>query len=110
MSRSRNRRGSCLLQLIPRGKLSFLNQTCCDDDNVRAGGNTNLPEQHFFLQQKKENVVLDIDVQDVCTASIYPIHFLDAYIRPIHFLYHHAHNHINKMNLNSKRRLDRCNS
>jgi hypothetical protein len=23
--------------------------TCCDDENERTGGNTSLPEQHFFL-------------------------------------------------------------
>ena len=25
---------------------------CCDDDNVQMGGNTDLPEQHFFYQKK----------------------------------------------------------
>ncbi len=24
--------------------------TCCDDENVRAGSNTSLPEQHFFIK------------------------------------------------------------
>jgi hypothetical protein len=28
---------------------------CCDDENVRAGGNTSLPEQHF-ISKSKENV------------------------------------------------------
>jgi hypothetical protein len=27
--------------------------TCCDDENVRIGGNTSLPEQHFWKTNKK---------------------------------------------------------
>ncbi len=32
--------------------------TCCDDENVRAGGNTSLPEQHFLtnINEKKKRM------------------------------------------------------
>ncbi len=33
---------------LPRGKDRFRSYTCCDDENVRGGGNTSLPEQHLL--------------------------------------------------------------
>ena len=34
-------------------KKKFRPNTRCDDENVRDGGNTDLPEQHFLLIEKK---------------------------------------------------------
>jgi hypothetical protein len=40
---------------LPRGKDLLRSNTCCDDENVRAGGNTSLPEQHFYPNKKRKN-------------------------------------------------------
>ena len=36
----------------------FRSNTRCDDENVRDGGNTDLPEQHFSLIKKKIFIVI----------------------------------------------------
>jgi len=58
----KTRQMSC--PLYSRGKLLITtyqevndltwSNTCCDDENVRAGGNTSLPEQHFLFNSVKE--------------------------------------------------------
>ena len=35
---------------LPRGKWSTLIKYMLDDENIRSGGNTILPEQHFSLK------------------------------------------------------------
>ena len=34
---------------LPRGKDRLRSKTRCDDENVRVGSNTDLPEQHFSI-------------------------------------------------------------
>ena len=36
----------------------FRSNTRCDDENVRDGGNTDLPEQHFHQKHKAYKVLL----------------------------------------------------
>jgi hypothetical protein len=43
---------SRLLQLTKEVNDLLRSNTCCDDENMRIGGNTSLPEQHFFLTTK----------------------------------------------------------
>jgi hypothetical protein len=33
-------------------------QTCCDDEIVRTGGNTSLPEQHFFINSYERKTLV----------------------------------------------------
>ena len=44
---------------LPRGKWSTLISTlsCCDDENVRFGGNTGLPEQHFSIKHHQNEKI-----------------------------------------------------
>jgi len=47
---------------LPRGKDRLRSKTRCDDENVRVGSNTDLPEQHFSIvkQAKKEQVYFPV--------------------------------------------------
>ena len=50
----------------------FRSNTRCDDENVRDGGNTDLPEQHFSLIRKitKNDTSTDIHRSCLSTYSI----------------------------------------
>ena len=53
MSKARGAREKLLITTYQEVNDLFRSNTCCDDENVRDGGNTGLPEQHFSLIKKK---------------------------------------------------------
>ena len=54
MSKARGAREKLLITTYQEVNDLFRSNTCCDDENVRDGGNTDLPEQHFSLIRKKD--------------------------------------------------------
>ena len=52
MSKARGAREKLLITIYQEVNDLFRSNTRCDDENVRDGGNTDLPEQHFSLIRK----------------------------------------------------------
>ena len=62
MSCSQQRREKLLITTYQEVNDRLRSKTRCDDENVRVGSNTDLPEQHFSIvkQAKKEQVYFPV--------------------------------------------------
>ena len=57
MSSASNRRRKLLITTYQEVNDQIWSNTCCDDENERIGGNTDLPEQHFSSIIKKKSLI-----------------------------------------------------